>query len=395
MLEKKAISSSYLSAATAEQYSISQAFLGKLGFVRLNLTDSFRDRLSSETEAGSRALKEYVEELYSLLENSPHIMEINPTRKALLDKFEGAEFGIRTWAFEQSLSLGAFLSLRVVLPKRKRDDLGIFPWTWSPEEFELFFDGALFVAFAKIDAIPLATDLGQIAREFLVETLTPSKIWHHVDGFGPTPIHPELYFLHAAPKSTDVAPQLQLPLIQEACGDLVVVVPDNKPLDAITKPLLRDVSFALGDFYGQRVADREYSDAVDSLEELDQQLNSRVSAYFKQHPLHRLFSGESRSIRQLIAEMHTALRNVSFSEKMARRKEDEARRSVAETTFLKYLDAYFDEHMISDVIFDREAEVANMNFAATETNNFAIVQATIIAALLGAVIGGLLAIFAK
>lgn len=93
--------------------------------------------------------------------------------------------------------------------------------------------------------------------------------------------------------------------------------------------------------------------------------------------------------------MHSALRSISFSEKLARSKEDEARRAIADTTFLKYLSSYFDRHMASDVIFDREAELSSMNFAATETNNFAVVQATVVAALLGAIIGGVLAIIAK
>ncbi len=394
MLEESAIAASHLSDVMHGEFSISKASVAKLGFVRFDLSEEFRQRLSAQHEAGSSALKEYVEEIYSLLEKSPHIMEIRPTRSDLFEEFSSGKLGIRSWALDQAFSLSRFLSLRVVLPKRKRDDLGIFPWSWNPEGFELFFDGAQFVVLADVDTVPVATDLGQIAREFLVETLTPSKILKHVDGIGPTPIHPEFYFLLASQKSSDAVPT-HLPSIKETRGDLVVVVPDGKPLDAITKPLLRDVSFALSDFYEQRVADREYSDAVDALEELDQQLNARVSSYFTQGSIRRLFSGESRSIRQLIAEMHGALRDISFSEKLARRKEDEARRAIAETTFLKHLSAYFDEHMTSDVIFDREAELSSMNFAATETNNFAVVQATVVAALLGAIIGGVLAILTK
>lgn len=394
MLEESAIATSHLSAEMRDTYSISKGLVAKLGFVRFDLSDDFRQRLSAQDESGSSALKEYVEEIYSLLEKSPHIMEIRPARSDLLKDFSSGQLGIKHWAFDQALSLSRFLSLRVVLPKRKRDDLGIFPWSWNPEEFELFFDGAQLVVLADIDTLPVATNVGQIAREFLVETLTPSTILKHVDRIGPTPIHPEFYFLVAAQKSAD-AVATHLPSIKETRGDLVVVVPDGKPLDVITKPLLRDASIALSDFYAQRVADREYSEAVDALEELDQQLNTRVSTYFTQGSIRRLFSGESRLIRQLIAEMHGALRAISFNEKLARRKEDEARRAIAETTFLKYLSAYFDEHMASDVIFDREGELSSMNFAATETNNFAVVQATVVAALVGAVIGGLLTLVTK
>ena len=47
------------------------------------------------------------------------------------------------------------------------------------------------------------------------------------------------------------------------------------------------------------------------------------------------------------------------------------------------------------MIFDRETQLSGMSFAATETNNFAVVQATIVAALIGAAIGLFLAVFAK
>lgn len=392
MLKEGAIATSHLSGSMQKEFSIQHASLAKIGFVRFDLTDEFDRRLSVEDEGGTNSLREYVEELYSLLERSPHVMEIRPTREELLDEFSSGELGIRTWALGHALSLSRFLSLRVVLPKRKRDDLGIFPWSWNPEEFELFFDGAQFVALANVDAVPIATDLGQIAREFLSETLAVSKLLKHVDGIGPTPIHPELYFLQAAKKPEDHG-VAHLPHISVVQGDLIVVS-DNKSIDLIAGSLLRDAAFGLSDFYEQRVADSAYRDAVDVLDGLDLQLNRRVSAYFAQGSVRRLLSGESRSIRKLIAEMHSALRNISFNEKMARRKEESARRAIAETSFLKYLDRYFDEHMVSKVIFDREAELSSMNFAATETNNFAVVQATIVAALLGGAIGGILTLIA-
>lgn len=237
MLEESAIATSHLSDAIHSEFSISQASLAKMGFVRFDLSDEFKQKISAEGETGSKAFQEYVEELYFLLEKSPHIMEIRPTREDILEEFSSGELGIRNWALGKAFCLSRFLSLRVVLPKRKRDDLGIFPWTWNPEGFELFFDGAQFVVLAGVDTIPIATDLGQIAREFLVETLAPSKILKHVDGIGPTPIHTECYFLLAVTKSTEAA-VTHLPSITETRGDLVVVVPSNKSLDSITAPLL-------------------------------------------------------------------------------------------------------------------------------------------------------------
>ena len=85
MLEESAIAASHFSEAMHSEYSISQASLAKMGFVRFDLSDEFEEQLSAEDETGSNALKEYVEEIYSLLEKSPHIMEISPTREDLFE----------------------------------------------------------------------------------------------------------------------------------------------------------------------------------------------------------------------------------------------------------------------------------------------------------------------
>ncbi len=51
--------------------------------------------------------------------------------------------------------------------------------------------------------------------------------------------------------------------------------------------------------------------------------------------------------------------------------------------------------MKDDQDFDMEALLTSMNFAANETNNFAIIQATLVAALTGAIIGGLMVLFGQ
>ncbi len=389
MSDTNSVSEKYVPARILMDYSIRKAYVAKVGFVRFELSDSFKERWSANTGTDHKLTDEYVDALYSTLEKSPHIMEIAPSRQELRQQLEGSQVGIRVWAHEVALSLTQPLLLRVVLPKRKREELGLFPWSWNPEEFTIFFDGALFVAYAPVNSVPVTTDLGQIARDFLVETLAPANLWRHVNGFGPTPIHPELYFIRAAQHTSAAPTALHLPIVKEAEGDVVIVVSDSDGLDVITRPLLRDVSLALDDFYGQRVAARTFTDAVDALADLDRQLSERVSQYFKLSTLRCLFSNESRSIRKLIAEMHMALQRVSSAEMEMRRQQDKASRSIAESTFFKGIQSYFKEHMTPDTIFDREAELTSMNFAAEETSNFAVTQTTIVAALAGAILGGI------
>ena len=399
MISEETISKSHVPESVLEQYSISEAYVAKLGFIRFELSQDFASNLATESGAdhpiADHPIYEYIDELYSLLEKSPHVMEIAPTRQELKKESDLLRLGIKIWSNSEALSLSRFLSLRVVLPKRKREDMGIFPWSWNPEAFTILFDGALFVAYAPVDSVPVATELGQIARDFLAETLAPAKIWRSVSGFGPTPIHPQLYFVNTKRKTTEGVAPLQLPLVNKADTDLVIFIRAEDSLDIITEPLLQDMEFGLSYFYSQRIAQHKFDDAVDALAELDKQLNERVSQYFKISPLRCMFSGTSRSIRKLIAEMHTSLQRVSSAEIAMRRQSEEANRMISDSTFLKSLQPYFKEQMAPDTAFDREAELTNMNFAAKETSNFAITQATVIAALAGAVLGGLLAAIAQ
>lgn len=89
------------------------------------------------------------------------------------------------------------LSITSSLPKKKREELftSFLPKTWSPEQFTIYYNGAIFAALAPVNGFPTFTDIGQVARNFIVDTLGKTNSWGHKDGYDRTPIHPNFYIL--------------------------------------------------------------------------------------------------------------------------------------------------------------------------------------------------------
>lgn len=155
------------------------------------------------------------------------------------------------------------------------------------------------------------------------------------------------------------------------------------------------MKYGLGDFYNQRLSNREFRDAVDALEQLNEQLSGGVAKHFNLSISRRFLSATSGDIRKLLARMHIALQEVSAAEIRLKHAQEKALDAISKTIFLRKMEEYFAKHMKPEKTFDRDAQLTTMNFAAEETSNFAIVQAILIAALIGATIGGLLTVVAQ
>lgn len=390
MIERESLNSKYVPEKILEQYTVSEAHVAKLGFLCLELNESHIERLFKDDENHKAAIDIFVDELYAKLSASPHVMDIEPNKEDLFDDYEQGEFGIAILSHRNSMRLGRFLKMRVVMPKRKREELGMFSWSWNPEEFTVYFDGSMFCVYAPIESIPIATDLGQITRDFLKETLSGSEIWELIEGIGPTPIHPELYFVIVKPNEGNKEPEIQLPVIKTYRNDICIFISEDKTLESITRPLFRDMIFGLHMFYSQRLANSRLRNEVDKLENMNEGLSTLVSQYFEL-PVHkRLFSTTPSDIRRLIAKMHMSLQQVSSAVIETQRSKEDAFKAIQDTTFLKGVESYFMEHMESDEDVDRDTQLSIMNFAAGETSNFDIIRTTLIAALSGALIGGMI-----
>lgn len=375
-----------------DDYRVKSAYVAKLGFIRQELNYAFREKLFSEEE-GSSGIDEVVDELYRLLESSPHVMSVTPSISDMKDKVDNGGVPLRVWGYQRSVALGEFIQLRVVLSQKKRDELfRMLPWTWEPEEFSVWFDGSIFVAQSQVDAIPVSTHLGQLAREFLRETCSDSVIWKQLEGTGPTPIHPEIYIISVERNDLESESSMRLPFVTSVGRNIVVVADGSGALDTAMAAVLRDASFALESFYHARIASRDYDEAADNVDKLNSQLGAQLSSYFQLSTYRRLFSPDASSIRRTLANMHYALHLVSEKQSELKRAQTSAIKWIGEANLLDVVQGYFEEHVEADSVVDRESHLTLMNFAAEETNATAITQATLVAALVGAVIGGLIAV---
>jgi|GEM_PF-5305557 len=388
MIDENEISDSYLSQEFLDTYDVTGAFVAKAGFIPSTINENSKESLFGDDNAAFRdKVTEYINEIYALANKSPHVMDVEPSQEDYIELYEEGDVGILVWPFQSTITID-FIKFRMVMPKRTREELGVFKRSWSPEEFNIAFNGSLFLTYAPIQSIPVFTDLGQIAREYLKGFLDDSTIVDPFDGIGPTPIHPEIYFIKAKLKNNDTETNYNLPKIDYINDDIVLIIPDEDDLDVIIQPLLHDLEYYIGGFYSERLMDRRLSDLIDELEELNETLGVKLSEHFKLPLIKRLFSKNPKEIRELLSSMHLALQEISSAQFHVKKKREEAIKGIEDSTFLKGASDYFIEHMKDDIDFDRDSQLTSMNFAAEETSNFVITQATLIAALIGAIIGG-------
>jgi hypothetical protein len=387
MIDNQEISKKYLSDKFLSEYAVTSAHVAKVGFVPSKLKKEFGDKLWGNDEKFGEYIEEYINSLYSLIAKSPHVMEVEPSLEDFHKNYKEGEFGVSVWHMESTLTVD-FINLRLVMPKRTRNELGVFKHSWSPEEFNISFNGSLFLTHAPIESVPVFTDLGQIAREYLSNLVKESNVITPFDGVGPTPIHPEFYFIKVKKTDIDVESEIKLPRVRCVGDDVVIIIPEEDDLDGILEPLLRDLEFSISSFYGQRLMDRNLSDLIDNLEELNEDLGGKLAKYFELSLFERFFDKNPKEIRSLLASMHLCLQEISSSQFHVNKKREEAVKTISDSTFLDGIVNYFEEHMEDDNNFDRDAQLTSMNYAADETGNFILTQATLIAALSGALIGG-------
>ena len=67
MSDTNSVSEKYVPARILMDYSIRKAYVAKVGFVRFELSDSFKERWSANTGTDHKLTDEYVDALYSTL----------------------------------------------------------------------------------------------------------------------------------------------------------------------------------------------------------------------------------------------------------------------------------------------------------------------------------------
>lgn len=390
MINNENISRKFLSDEYLKLYEVTEAYVAKVGFIPSEIKEELHEEFWGEGKDFAKQVRDYISDTYSLISASPHVMDVQPSKEEFTNAFDNSEFGVSVWPMWSAISID-FINLRLVMPKRKREELGVFRSSWSPEEFNIAFNGPIFLTYASIDKIPIFTDLGQIAREYLRGLLGESKVIDLFEGVGPSPIHPEIYIVKLKEKpETEKNLGIKIPRVNYAEGKVVILIPDEDEIAEVLDPLLQDLDFHISSFYGQRLMDKSLSDLIDALEEMNEFLSEKLSEYFKLTLIQRFFSSNPKEIRSLLASMHLCLQQITSAQFHSKRKREEALKGISDSTFFSGIQDYFDKHMEDENNFDRESQLTSMNFAADETGNFVLTQATLIAALSGAIIGGVI-----
>ncbi len=389
------VNEEYLPENTRDFLTTTQAYVGKIGFVQMELKDDYKQRLLASVaneEGGTSIFDDLVQDIYSLLSESSHVMEISPP----LSEKSKRDISIRLDG--SSFQLGDFLKLRVVMSQHVQAKFfsGLSN-SFTPEEFTIYFDGGLFFVFASVKKIPIWSNIGQVVREFLFETLKQSSCFEVVSNFGPTPIHPEIYFITAKYNDNFQKEQEagELPCVETIDGDLVVVSPDDYPVTETIEYFFQTSTTAMRYFYEARRIDSELYSTQNMLNDLNQNLSKELSEYFKAHPIQRSFSKSPANIRFLLSQMHINMQKISCLESEFRKKAADAIQQIEKAGFLLELRDYLVDELTMSNEIDKSAQLTIMNFAADETTNFLIIQATLLSAFIGAIIGGLIALLVQ
>lgn len=364
------------------------SYVAKAGIRKLEIRDDTFSLIAEGDMADFR--DSYFGELFRVLEASPHVMDISPDKETFLSLIEDDKkfpYPLRIQPYSHSISFSPFICLRVVLPKRKRK--GLSSLSWNPEEFHIFFNGALFFAIGQVPHVPIYTDIGQIARDFLTETLENSQMWSASNVIPPTPIHPDFFFVF----SQEVETILLEPSRSTSQG-LLVSIPESISYDEFIEDFLFRIEMPLNSFYDACFYQQQISDGIRLLEQENLLLSEKLSDYFDSNPIRRCAERRPGKIRKILGIIHLLLYQLASHEVTFTELRKKAQGQVEDSFILNEIEDYFDEYLEPEK-YDRNALITTMNFAAEETSNATIVYATMVSALIGATVGGLIALLAQ
>lgn len=331
----------------------------------------------------------YIDELYNNLMASPFVLDISPKDKiALMEdtdypKFYGSSVHNYT-------SLVDFLKMRIGIPERKRLELfwaSTF-FAWRPEQFNIFFNGAVFFAFSAIDSFSKETDIGQVARELLISVYDKSDIFSPIP-IAPNPAAPNIYLVTTDLKPSNDDPNNFLAILN-IDKDIVLFYPDTVIINNVIQTISSDLWSTITHFYEDQMSRKTLRDTVRALELSNQNLNKLLADYFQMSSFQRLFLNKtSTNIRKKLGDMHKLLHVISALEIQVEEMDDRVFHSMDRSTISQPLEIYYKRMFRKEVLFDRNAQLVAMNFASEETSNLSIIQATVFSAIIGALFGSI------
>jgi hypothetical protein len=363
---------------------IQKAYVIKCGFINLKLKeDDLLELMSDENEKSVELFKSCESNILSTISKSNLIFDI--TYKAFDDNETTGPS--RSFIYGGGNFFGNYWKLNFKIPKRKRTDINKVGWgNHKPDEFSCLFNGCLFFAYSEINSIPESTDIGQVSREILESCFSESELFD-LSYIFPTPMHPEIYLLCVDNKDKKAFNKLVFTIRD----DLYIIGPSGIPIDDLIKEIISRFDYRLFDFYNCKQHYIMVQEKVNEFNILNKELGEQLSNYFSTNTIIRMLSGKSSNIRKSLSKMHLKLNEITSGKISNDAKVKEFIKNLNDNEILREMECYFRDQVDQQPIdFDLDSQITTMNFASSETSDLSMVKATILASLVGAIIGGLI-----
>jgi hypothetical protein len=336
---------------------------------------------------GRETLRAFAKDLYTRFEKSPSVLEIKPPKPS-----DDLTSSCSLFSSKEGLALralGGCIDLRIALSQPLRREYGGL--IDAPEQFRLIFDGRLFLAWCDMAELQLKNSLGQAAREFLRATITTDKA---TPGW-PVPLRPDIYLVaverqdHQKLTATDIMP------FRAGKNDLVVLYPPTISVRNMVELVRSDLWRPLQCFYDARSTCWLIDDRLDSIGELNDELNGYLASLFERSSFSAMFSGIPRHIRRVLSHIHLQLQVLSEGEIKLREAMKMLTMTIDGSTVLKPARDYLEDEAGSHDSIDKDTQLRLMDYAGSEATNVSVLQATVWAAIIGAVVGALMTLLAS
>jgi hypothetical protein len=360
----------------------SAAFLGQIGMIHLPLRFGRDEFFSSQDGPGLVA--GYRSEMRSRLQaNSavtwPHergAEEIRP---------HGA--GKKAVWFEPNLHFAIDAqAVYAQLPDHK-----LFGQLPTSDVVEVLFNGAIFLAIARIVEVPSLLDLGALVRDFLEMALGESEFWSRSRIIGPSPTHIDLYAIVAVPTTVDAGVP-DRPTVDTDSTRVVHLLQTREDANAHFAQIFKEATWALPFFYALMKRCIRVDGSVMKLSKITNRLAGTLASHFQAPPVLRVFSRKPRRIRRLLAKMHVAVQRISAQRIEIDRDGRFLGKLLERLPTLRLVAPYFRGEATPVLTFDRGALLALMSYAGHEAMGSSVIQSNLGAAIVGALAGALMAL---
>ena len=335
-------------------------------------------------------MEEFSTALYDVFEKSPNVMEIRPKR----EKF-GSDVPLSGLAFlgNNRIRLLQGLELRVALSEQQRKEFSSF--LPAPEQFWIYYDGCLFCAVSEVASLPAPSSVGQAARDFLRSVTDPGTVWKRVDTIGPTPIHPDIYLIEIDVDGGWNMSDRQLFPIEVNERDVVLLYPVGTPLSAALEQLRWGVLIGISEFYQTRVICRSIDTQLRETFKINDQLSGLMAEFFNRSVVSTILRRDTWQIRRLISQLHLRLQELSRLDISLKERLREMNSSVERNIILERIGWYLNEHATEHEEINKDAQLKLMDYVASETMNFGVIQAIVWASVIGALVASLVTLVFK